>query len=420
MRRIAWLGAVVEPRAGRVTAGRGVRRGVGWPRPVKRVRDAQTSGGERRFVSLGEITRDQAERELRGVLADVERGIWRPSEPAKAPPVEPTFHEFVEQWFVEHSREWRPATVADYRWRLESHLLPFFDGHNLTAITIAEVDRYKAHKLAAGELSGESINKTLKTLAAVLDVAVERELIARNPAAGKRRRVKATTPKRSYLDTAGQLAALLDAARELDCEARPDRQRVRRHAMIATLTFAGLRIGELLALRWDDVDLAAGRLRVGEAKTDARRRHVTIRPALREVLIDLKAQTLPKGSELLFAGMTATNFRRRTLTSAVGRANERLAANDLPALPDGLTPHSLRRTFASLLYALGEPPPVVMAEMGHTDPALALRIYARAMRRDAAEVERLRALVDGAALPARHGASEPGTVPSARVGRVAQ
>ncbi len=147
--------------------------------------------------------------------------------------------------------------------------------------------------------------------------------------------MKVNAPRRSYLDTAGQVTALLGAARELDAEARADRQRVRRHAMIATLTFAGLRIGELLALTWDDVDLAAGRLRVGESKTDAGRRTVTIRPALRQVLIDLKAQTRPKGSELLFAGMTATNFRRRTLAKAVERANERLARDELPALRTG-------------------------------------------------------------------------------------
>lgn len=64
-------------------------------------------------------------------------------------------------------------------------------------------------------------------------------------------------------------------------------------------------------------------------------------------------------------------------------------------MPERLTPHSLRRTFASLLYALGENPAVVMAEMGHTDPGLALAIYAQAMRRDEGEVERLQALVDG-------------------------
>jgi integrase len=53
-------------------------------------------------------------------------------------------------------------------------------------------------------------------------------------------------------------------------------------------------------------------------------------------------------------------------------------------------PHSLRRTFASLLYAIGEPAPIVMQELGHTHPALALRIYAHAMRRDEDEDDRLR------------------------------
>jgi integrase len=64
-----------------------------------------------------------------------------------------------------------------------------------------------------------------------------------------------------------------------------------------------------------------------------------------------------------------------------------------------LTPHGLRRSFASLLYGIGEPPTVVMQEMGHTDPALALAIYAHAMRRDEGENERLRALVEGVEIP---------------------
>jgi integrase len=57
------------------------------------------------------------------------------------------------------------------------------------------------------------------------------------------------------------------------------------------------------------------------------------------------------------------------------------AKQKLPPLPDRLTPHSLRRTLASVLYAIGEDPGVVMDEMGHTDPGLALRVYRQAMRR---------------------------------------
>jgi len=66
--------------------------------------------------------------------------------------------------------------------------------------------------------------------------------------------------------------------------------------------------------------------------------------------------------------------------------------------PDRITPHSLRRTFCSLLYALGEDPGVVMDEMGHTDPALALKVFRHAMRRGEDENAQLRALVEGAQL----------------------
>ena len=56
---------------------------------------------------------------------------------------------------------------------------------------------------------------------------------------------------------------------------------------------------------------------------------------------------------------------------------------------------ALRRTFASVLVALGEDPGVVMDEMGHTDPKETLPIYRRGMRREPGEKEALRALVEG-------------------------
>lgn len=64
-------------------------------------------------------------------------------------------------------------------------------------------------------------------------------------------------------------------------------------------------------------------------------------------------------------------------------------------MPEKLTPHSLRRTFASLLFAIGEAPLYVVAQMGHTTPNLTLSIYARQMDRRHGEPERLKALVEG-------------------------
>ena len=79
---------------------------------------------------------------------------------------------------------------------------------------------------------------TLILLSAILDAAEERKLIERNPAAGKRRRVKERKPRRTQLDTATAIEALLFAAGELDAEAQEHPQtKVRllpRRAIVAT------------------------------------------------------------------------------------------------------------------------------------------------------------------------------------------
>jgi integrase len=72
-----------------------------------------------------------------------------------------------------------------------------------------------------------------------------------------------------------------------------------------------------------------------------------------------------------------------------------LLRRGLNPLPGHLTPHSLRRTFCSILYACGEDSGVAMDDMGHTNPALALSVYRQSMRRGEDEKRRLRALVEG-------------------------
>lgn len=389
-----------------------------------------TAYGKRRFVSLGPVSAAEAATALRHALADVERGTWQPPQAVEAPPEPtptPTFHQFAEQWWVLNEGQLGERTREDYRGRLERHLLPYFAERRLDAITYDTVESYIAAKLEQAKQARASvaawqerldaetdprrrrelrrerppkpagprtINMTLILLGAILESAVERELIARNPAKGKRRRARERAPQRTQLDSAEAITALLDAAGDLDAAAREDGQHVHRRAMLAVLLFAGLRIGELCDLRWRAVDLAGGWLTVGRAKTDAGSgRRVKIRGALRDVLLAIKpTDTDPDAYVFATRGggpSNPSNVRNRILVPAV-----ELAERSGTPLPH-LTPHSCRRTFASVLYALGETPPVVMAEMGHTSPNLALRVYAQAMRRDPEENERLRALVEG-------------------------
>ena len=352
--------------------------------------------GRRQYVFLGYAdegwTFARACDRLTVVMAQVREGEWGPPAPVAAAAENSTFHEFASDWFDARRRELRPTTIAAYEYEITGHLLPFFQRHRLSEITAREVDRYRAVKLrqaeAGARLSNETINKTLARLAQILDAAVDYGMLDTNPARGKRRRLKTTAPMRTHLDRADHIVALLDAARELDREARIDRGRGRR-ALLATLTFAGLRIGEALDLRWRDVDLATGRLTVGRAKTDAGVREIDLLPALRDELAAHKANARDASSSSNVFGTTTgarqseSNARNRALAKSIERANERLAERGEAPLPDGLTPHSLRRTFASILVALGNDPVYVMDQMGHTDPKFTLKVYARLMRRGA-------------------------------------
>ena len=137
-------------------------------------------------------------------------------------------------------------------------LLPFFAHHRLRQITVPEIDRYSQTKLRDGRLSPVWINKTVTQLGQILEVAVEYELITRNPVRIGKRKLKVSRYERAYLDNADHIIAVLDAAHALDREARLDRKGARA-MLIAILMFSGMRITEACALRWRHVDLAGGR-----------------------------------------------------------------------------------------------------------------------------------------------------------------
>jgi integrase len=338
--------------------------------------------GRRHYVALGSTeegwNRERVEAELRHVLADVERGIWRPAEPEPSPEIreQATFHEFASQWLDARRGELAPRTVEDYELALTHHLLPFFAKHRLPEITAQEVDRYKASKVREHELrlierplSNRTINKTLIRLGQILDVAVRYGLIDHNPVKTKTTRLKEAEPRRARLSGA-EVQALLHAAG-------------RNRALLATAIMAGgLRASEVTHLRWRDVDLRARTLSVAASKTAAGVRQVALDPELVQVLREHKMATRwSQPDDFVFPGRFRDRPRERNslrtavLYSAIKRANDALAAEGKPLLPRGITFHALRRTYAALRAELGEHPAVTAAQMGHRDPRMTLRVY---------------------------------------------
>ena len=117
----------------------------------------------------------------------------------------------------------------------------------------------------------------------------------------------------------------------------------------------------------------------------------------------MKAARDPDPKDPVFPSAAGTRqdrnrVRARILGGAIARANEQLADEGLTELPEGLTLHALRRTFGSLLIAIGRDPAYVMAQMGHTDPTVTLGLYAKVMSVGDDDRERLRALVGGSEL----------------------
>ena len=175
-----------------------------------------------------------------------------------------------------------------------------------------------------------------------------------------------------------QLGALLEAA---DPYMRP---------IIATLAGAGLRIGEAVALDWRDVKLSTGTLLVREAKTAAGEgREVDLPVGLREELATWRARsprTRP-GDPLFVSRVRKGKCGRQTprnvqlrLNTAVRAANVRLAEAGIEPI-DKVSPHSLRRSYASLRAALRDDPVYIAEQLGHRDARFTFRVYQRAAKR---------------------------------------
>lgn len=135
----------------------------------------------------------------------------------------------------------------------------------------------------------------------------------------------------------------------------------------------------------------AGRLRVGEAKTEAGLRDIELtfqlQTELREHIAHMSGLGRPtSAASPIFPTYrggrhNASNIRNRLLAECVQRANDKRERDGKMLPPDKVTPHTLRRTFASLALAAGRDPRWVMGQLGHTDARLTLNVYAQVVQR---------------------------------------
>jgi integrase len=268
---------------------------------------------------------------------------------------------------------YKPSALRGYKRALEKRILPELGARKLADVRRADVQDLADRLLGEG-LDPSTIQNVLMPLRVICRRAVARGELLVNPTSG----LELPTPRgrRERIASPDEGATLLAAL--------PDRDR----ALWATAMYAGLRHGELLALRWDDVDLDAGIIRVErsydpqakvtiEPKSRSGKRTVPIPKVLRGHLM---AHRLREGRStgLAFGRTADTPFHHSTIHEraqmAWKAASKARAQQELdPLRPIGL--HECRHTFASLMIAAGVNAKTLSTYMGHVSVTITLDRY---------------------------------------------
>lgn len=296
-------------------------------------------------------TRAQALTEESRIRQSIRNATYRNKEEIQQIPTVAEFaDEFVDTYAVTNNK---PSEVASKRSIFRHHLVPFFGPMRLNQIGIREIERYKSQKLRQG-LSPKTVNNHLTVLRRMLAVAVDWELLSHVPNV---QWLRTQEPDFDFLT--------FEEAERLVEGAEPEWR-----TMVLLGLKTGMRVGELRALRWFDIDLHAGQLMVRQAVSrevvgtpkNGRTRKI---PLSDGALAALKQHRHLRG-EFVFCNGDGSLLSRGRCKWPLWRACRRAGLRRLGW-------HVLRHSFASHLVMRGAPLKVVQELMGHATIAMTMR-----------------------------------------------
>jgi integrase len=272
---------------------------------------------------------------------------------------------------------YKPATLRGYRQALEDHVLPVLGETRLNGLTTSDIQEVVDRWQAAGQ-APSTIRNSVKPLQAIYRRGRSREGLAVNPT--RDLELPAPNPKEVEIVAPEVAAELLAAVPAGD------------RAIWATALYAGLRYGELRALRWSSVDLASGSIRVVESwdakagsiapKTRTSRRSTPLPGLLRDYLIEHRlACGAPAGDALVF-GNEGTPFQATVIYRRADRAWEDRSLGRLRL-------HQARHTYASFMIAAGVNAKALSSFMGHSSIKVTFDLYGHLMPGTEAEAAAL-------------------------------
>jgi integrase len=337
---------------------------------------AQTADGPKRKVIYGK-TRQEVSKKLTKAMADRDGGLVFDDEKL-------SLGEYLDRWLNDSVRDnVRPRTLDSYRLQVRQHITPALGRIKLKNLSPAHVQRLYRSKLDAG-LKPSSVRTIHAALHRALKQAVRWGLVPRNV-------TDAVDPPKLVREEINALSP--EEARRFLATARGDRL----EALYVVAVHCGLRRGELLGLRWSDVDLDAGTLRVNrqlqrmrdgsglvfsEPKNNKSRRTIRLTNGASEALRrhrkrqaeeNLRWGTLYQDQGLIFATLIGTpmhpsNIDKRSFKPLLIKA--------------GLRPirfHDLRHTCATLMLSQGVNPKIAQERLGHSTIAQTMDTYSHVL-----------------------------------------
>ena len=333
----------------------------------------QTPDGPKRKTIYGKQYGD-VESELAKARGDAARGIVYDDEKL-------TVGEYLERWLEDSVRDTvRRRTYERYESLVRVHIKPSVGRVRLKALTPAHVRALYRERLDYGS-APRTVLHVHRTLSKALKQAHDDGLVPRN-AAGP---VKPPRPRKEEIRPLNP-----DQVRVLLAAAAGDRL----ESLYVLAVTAGLRRGELLGLKWEDVDLGAGMLQVRrtlsepkggyvfEAPKSGRGRQVRLTRKACSALGDHRKRQLEERMQgaafwqdrgLVFPSTVGTPLSGGNLTRAFKATLKRAG------LPEGTRFHDLRHTCATLLLRQGVNPKYVQELLGHADISLTLNVYSHVL-----------------------------------------
>jgi integrase len=308
-----------------------------------------------------------------------------------------TVGEYLTRWLENTARpRIGPVTYARYEQLVRLHVRPLLGGLPLAKLRAAHVEQFYADLERKGESPIARRQAGRLLTAALRHAVVGLKQIPHNPAADIPK-PRAESREMHFL-TEPQVRQFLDAARGK-----------RLYALFALAIGSGMRQGEMLALRWSDIDFDAGTVAVRrslsvvkgefvekEPKSKAGRRTISVSPWVVDALRDHRAKMLAEGNIAAPVFCTRvgtfiekTNLVRRFFRPVLDKANElaaEKAGGGVPALLPPIRFHDLRHTHATLLLSQGQSIKAVSYRLGHAKADVTLRVYAHVLPTDDAKL----------------------------------